>query len=190
MLYLYLALIESGGIHFAEDLRGEIHRAFGLETRVMNTPMDITPAYNPIRSQYDGSTLLSLLLAHSPSDALAVLGVTALDLFTPIFEYLFGLAQLNGRGAVLSTYRLRNELYGLAPDADLLAERLAKEAFHELGHVFGLVHCFSPWCVMNPSAFVEQIDSKSREFCRACRARIEKLPAGAAGALQAAGKAG
>ncbi len=65
-----------------------------------------------------------------------VLGVTDQDLFIPILTYVFGEAQLEGAAAVVSTARL-------AVDVDLfgrrvLAERLAKEAVHELGHCFGL----------------------------------------------------
>lgn len=84
------------------------------------------------------------------------------------------MAQLNGAGAILSTYRLKNERYGLPPDRILFAERLIKEGLHELGHTFGLVHCFNPHCVMNPSTYVEQIDAKSKELCRQCRTSIDE----------------
>jgi hypothetical protein len=66
-----------------------------------------------------------------------VLGIAGVDLFIPILTYVFGEAQLAGRAAVVSTYRLDNALYGLPANHRLLLDRLAKEAIHELGHTAG-----------------------------------------------------
>ena len=174
MSYVYISLIEPTGNHDLEGLREEIQKVFGAESRVIRSKIDIASAYDPIRSQYDASVLLLRLLEEQPPDVCAILGITEADLFVSIFEFLFGMAQLNGAGAILSTYRLKNELYGLLPDRILFAERLIKEALHELGHTFGLVHCFNPQCVMNPSTYVEQIDTKSQELCRQCRASMNE----------------
>jgi archaemetzincin len=174
MSYVYISLIEPTGNHDLEGLRDEIQKVFRAETRIIKSKIEISSAYDPIRSQYDASALLLRLLEDQPPDACAILGITEVDLFVPIFEFLFGMAQLNGAGAILSTYRLKNELYGLHPDRILFAERLIKEALHELGHTFGLVHCFNPQCAMNPSTYVEQIDVKSKELCRQCRTSINE----------------
>lgn len=174
MSYVYISLIEPTGNHDLEGLRNEIQKVFRAETRIIKSKIDISSAYDPIRSQYDASALLLRLLEEQPPDVCAILGITEVDLFVSIFEFLFGMAQLNGAGAILSTYRLKNELYGLLPDRILFAERMIKEALHELGHTFGLVHCFNPQCVMNPSTYVEQIDAKSKELCRQCRTSVNK----------------
>ena len=174
MSYVYISLIEPAGNRDLEGLRDEIRKVFGAETRVIKSKIDISSAYDPIRSQYDASVLLLRLLEEQPPDLCAILGITEADLFVSIFEFLFGMAQLNGAGAILSTYRLKNELYGLPPDRILFAQRLIKEALHELGHTFGLVHCFNPQCVMNPSTYVEQIDAKSKELCRQCRTSMNE----------------
>jgi archaemetzincin len=68
----------------------------------------------------------------------------------------------------MSTHRLRQEFYGLPPDDRLLLLRAEKEALHELGHAFGLVHCPEPECVMRVSHSVEHVDSKSSTFCEPC----------------------
>ena len=68
-----------------------------------------------------------------------MLGVTDRDLFIPILTYVFGEAQLGGRAAVVSTARLVEDVELFGPQ--LLVERLAKEAVHEVGHAFGLLHC-------------------------------------------------
>ena len=54
----------------------------------------------------------------------------------------------------------------------LLLERFRKEAIHELGHMFGLIHCSDPVCVMRSSTYVEDIDQKSQALCPKCRVQI------------------
>jgi archaemetzincin len=102
-----------------------------------------------------------------------LLAVTSFDLYIPILTFVFGEAQLNGPCAVLSTHRLRQEMYGLAPDVELLQQRTLKEAMHELGHTMGLTHCEDYTCVMAPSHAVEWIDLKTRSLCASCRAAVE-----------------
>ena len=66
------------------------------------------------------------------ADGAKILGVTDLDLFIPVFTFVFGEAQLGGCAALISTRRLRQEFYGLPPDTGLLFTRAEKEAVHEL----------------------------------------------------------
>ena len=90
----------------------------------------------------------------------------------PVLTYVFGEAQLGGRAAVVSLHRLDDELYGLPPNPKRLFQRLVKEAVHELGHTFDLVHCHEDGCVMASSTYVEEIDLKSERFCASCRASV------------------
>jgi archaemetzincin len=55
-------------------------------------------------------------------------------------------------------------------------ERLAKEAVHEVGHAFGLVHCDVEGCVMGRSPGVREVDEKGAEPCAECRARLAQSP--------------
>ncbi len=73
-----------------------------------------------------------------------MLALTGRDLFVPVLTFVFGQAQLGGRVAVVSLARLRQEFYGMAPNGEILMERAVKEALHETGHTFGLVHCRGP----------------------------------------------
>jgi archaemetzincin len=98
-----------------------------------------------------------------------VLGVTDVDLFVPVLRFVFGEAQLAGVAALVSVHRLRQEFYGELPDADLAAERLLKEALHELGHTFGLKHCGDWDCVMSASHSIERVDVRSAWYCPNCR---------------------
>lgn len=158
----------SAASRLVERLCADLERI--LATRVERRPSWFDPeaAFEPSRGQYDSSQFLELLLRGEGTGE-KVLGVTNVDLFIPVLTYVFGEAQVDGRAAVVSLHRLRNEAYGLAADDGLLAERLTKEAVHEIGHTLGLVHCVNPECVMHSSTYVEEIDLKGETFCRACR---------------------
>lgn len=124
------------------------------------------------RKQYDSRLLLEALHAELQDGDARLIGITEVDLFVPVFTFVFGEAQLNGRVAVASLFRLRNSFYGLPEDSELLAERLLKEAVHEIGHTFGLVHCHNPRRVMHSSPAVEEVDLKRSDLCRSCRRAI------------------
>lgn len=132
-------------------------------------------AHNPNRGQYDSTLLLRELASKRMPHQSRLLAVTEVDLFIPILTFVFGEAELGGRNAIVSTFRLRNELYGLPSDDTRLRERVAKEAIHEIGHTFGLVHCPQPDCVMNSSTYVEEIDLKSERYCLDCLGVVAKM---------------
>ncbi len=153
-------------------LKQSVSQTFKVQTRIRSCPFNFSPTYDAERDQYNSNGLLLDLISNTPPETLKILGVTNLDLFIPIFTFLFGEAQLNGIGALVSTHRLRNQFYGISEDQDLLRARLLKEGIHELGHTFGLVHCFALKCVMKSSTYVEEIDQKSVTFCRTCEQTI------------------
>lgn len=148
--------------------------SFHLETRISPIKIDPELTYDPSRGQYNSTEILAELLKNLPTGALKVLGVTDVDLFIPVLTFVFGEAQLDGPAALVSTHRLRNQFYGLPKDGTLLQERLDKEAIHEIGHTFGLVHCPDQTCVLNSSTYVENIDLKGKAFCMACREVLAK----------------
>jgi archaemetzincin len=137
-------------------------------------PINLNTVFNPVRNQYNSTSLLAQLIKNSHDNAGKIIGVCNVDLFIPILTYVFGEAQLEGIAAIVSTYRLRNEFYGGKPDKQLLMERLLKETTHELGHTYGLYHCHTPGCVMTSSTYVEDIDEKSVMFCKECNAVIQQ----------------
>jgi archaemetzincin len=135
-----------------------------LEEKVI----DPTSAYHAGRQQYYSTQLLGEVWNCGNRDSVKLLGVCDLDLFIPILTFVFGEAQLSNRSALISICRLRQKFYGLPEDSNLLYARCEKEAVHELGHTFGLLHCSSYTCVMHHSNSIEQIDLKSSFFCPAC----------------------
>lgn len=134
--------------------------------------IDSEPAFNPARNQYLSNRLLFSLLEHNPQFNGKILGITPFDLFAPVLTYVFGEAQLHGKVAVVSTYRLNEKLYGLPENRALMEERLLKEAVHELGHTFGLIHCPIFECVMHSSTAVEELDLKNHDFCPVCSIKL------------------
>ena len=137
-----------------------------LESRCR--PSRTTPCAGSIGSV----EILKALLRYAPRDAARVLGVTEADLGIPMLTFLFGQAQLDGRAAIISTCRLRQEFYGLAPDQALLRERIIKEMLHELGHTFGLTHCPDGKCAMSLATHIEFVDTKSASYCPRCGAYL------------------
>jgi archaemetzincin len=174
MSYIYIVPIEMKDHTFLETLEGLISDIFHMKTKRGDLNINLQEVFDTRRSQYNSSLVLQQLIANPPRDAEKILGVLDVDLFIPILTFVFGEAQLNGIGSVVSMHRLNNRFYGMDEDRELTARRLLKESVHELGHTFGLIHCSQPGCVMNSSTYVENIDQKSSEFCPLCQKGITK----------------
>jgi archaemetzincin len=101
-----------------------------------------------------------------------VLGIVTVDLFIPILTHVFGEAQLGGKSCIISTYRLKEGLF-FSRNEPPLVSRILKEAIHELGHTFKLRHCKEKTCIMHYCRSIEDVDHKSRHFCRYCDILIE-----------------
>lgn len=142
---------------------------FCVQCQALKARFDPEPSFNLERQQYFSTDLLERMQKRFAPKSFRLLGVTALDLYIPILTFVFGEAHLNGPCALVSTWRLRQEFYGLPPQPELLRERLVKEAVHELGHTLGLAHCDDYRCAMSPSHAVERIDLKSGNLCARCR---------------------
>jgi archaemetzincin len=125
-------------------------------------------AWDPARGQHSSTRVLQMLLDRRVADGVRALGVTEADLFIPMLTFVYGQAQLGGPAAVVSLARLRQEFYGFPPAPALLLERVAKEAIHELGHTFGLLHCLDHGCAMSLSSNILQVDEKRAELCAGC----------------------
>ena len=140
----------------------------GLTSRIFTSLATPKYAYNDTRCQYDSKLILKYLIQQCPHDAIRFVGVTPVDLYVPILKFVFGLAQIEGRCAVISTHRLCPRFYDQPSNPDLLLARIDKTVVHELGHTFGITHCRDRRCVMFSSTRIEDTDYKQPDFCPTC----------------------
>ena len=112
----YLDIIPIGEVEetLLSFLKQSLLQTFNIETRIRHCHFDLSVVYDPLRDQYNSTGLLLQLIQDTPPDTLRILGVTELDLFIPIFTFLFGEAQLKGVGALVSARRLDRRGKGLA----------------------------------------------------------------------------
>jgi len=165
--------------HFDSKLTGriekEVERIFHYPTLLTECYLNISQFYNPGRRQYDANGIMNVVSKSHLPGSVKTMGIFRVDLYIPILTYIFGQAELNGSLGVASLFRLRNELYGLEPNDEKMTDRFSKVIIHELGHLFGLIHCNYPICIMRSSTYVEDIDQKEIYFCHNCQEELIRL---------------
>jgi len=157
---------------FLSCIAESITNEYLLPVAVEEKYIDLANFYDPARRQYDANKLLKEIDAFSNFESIKRIGLFRVDLFIPILTYIFGQAFLNVKAGIASLYRLKNELYGIEPNDQILLERFKKVIIHELGHTFGLIHCHTPSCVMLSSTYMEDIDQKNVNLCIKCRTEL------------------
>jgi archaemetzincin len=175
MKKLQLLPVGSVDSRLLDWLREALEEKFRTKAEIVTANLDVSFARHAERQQYHSSEILLRMQSCLTRDTWRVLGVTSLDLYIPILTFVFGEAQIGGNSAIVSYHRLRQEFYGLPPDADLLANRLLIESVHELGHTLRLTHCADYRCAMAASHAVEWIDIKDSGYCEACLSRVMEL---------------
>ncbi len=170
----FLGLVALGPVdpEILRQLRTAITKILFLPARVLRPKPLPLQAYHVMRQQYHSTRLLEYLLNDDDSHAFRILGVTTADLFIPIFTFVFGEAQLEGKAALVSTFRLGGQAEGVAPPRYIFLRRLLKLSLHELGHTFGLGHCKQDGCISGFSANLETLDRKNLAFCKYCQALL------------------
>lgn len=157
---------------FLDEIIHDVEREFSAQVKTREGYLDLSEYFDPPRKQYNANRLLEEIESRFATDQTKTLALFNVDLYIPILTFIFGQAFLNGRCGIASAYRLKNELYGIGANEQVLIERLRKEVIHELGHTFGLIHCQNPVCVMRSSTYVEDIDQKSKSFCPKCKREL------------------
>ena len=108
-------------------------------------------------------------------DAIAVMGVTTLDIYSGSFNYVFGEAYKRGGIGVCSVARAMptgKRVRG-APHLSLDLRRLLKVVSHEVVHIFGLPHCARYYCVMNGYIDLSELDRAPMHLCPPCLKKLQ-----------------
>jgi archaemetzincin len=129
--------------------------------------------FNEEREQYNAAAILTDYEQREIEGKVIIL--TSIDLYIPIFTFVFGLAKLNGRAGIVSARRLHNKFYGLPDDEELFINRLIKEIVHELGHLLNLRHCNNFKCVMASSNTADDLDIKENKYCSNCLGLLARM---------------
>ncbi len=172
MKVLQLVAIGEFDVRLLEHVGATLGRQFGVPWDARFRGPDPAFAFHPERQQYHSTEILRTLQGYLDRHTWRLLGITDVDLYIPILTFVFSEAQMGGPCAIVSAHRLRQEFFGLPRDAELVRQRLLKEAVHELGHTLHLTHCDDYRCCMAPSHAVEWIDLKEADFCPVCRNQI------------------
>ena len=151
-----------------DHVRSEIHRVFGYSTEILSLLDDVNFAFDPRRDQHHSTPILEKLAGLMPARGVKVLAITTVDLFIPILTHVYGEAQLGGKACIISTCRL-DEGISKVLKKEVYLFRVAKEAIHELGHTFKLLHCKDRTCIMHYCREIQDVDRKSDQLCRYCR---------------------
>ena len=134
------------------------------------SPTEIPPAaaFDNVRRQFNAAILIQALESMEDDSYDKILGVMGADLFLPIFTHVFGDARIGGFAGVVSLFRLQEQTGHPYSHDPVILERAAKVALHELGHLFNLVHCPEPECLMHFAGDLGDLDRSPLYFCRSC----------------------
>lgn len=167
----FLGLVPLGHVDLQvlQHLCTAIAEFLSLPVRILPSRPLPPHTYHLRRNQYHSTQLLEYLLSEDHDEAFRVLGITAVDLHIPIFTFVFGEAQLDGRAAIISTFRPGGGADNIRPRQPIFLERLIKLGLHELGHTFNLPHCRREGCLMGFAANLEILDQKTVKLCDYCR---------------------
>jgi archaemetzincin len=148
---------------------------FAMEVRLLPSlslnGQRIKERHNPTtrKRQLLATDILTVLKKRIPQDAFCLLGITMEDLYPePSWNFVFGQASLRERVGVYSFARYDPAFYGQPRGNDhkkILLRRSCKVLAHEIGHMFGLLHCIYYRCALNGSNHLAESDARPMHVC-------------------------
>ena len=153
--------------------------AYGLPVKTLDPmPLSVIPVRARRKNPETGTLqflapeiLYKVLAPALPTDAAAMLGFTAVDLYSGEHSnFVFGLANRSKRVGIWSLARSGSTI-GFTGGFRKCLRRTIKTAAHETGHMFGMRHCIASACNMNGSNGREESDRRPLAFCSECLAK-------------------
>ncbi len=127
-------------------------------------PIELPDSYfDPVRQQYRLDLILGWLVKRCDQTRFRTIGVLAVDVYAPDYNFLFGQAKLFGPACVASTARMGGRV---ALGRQSPAERWHGLVRHEFGHALGLAHVAGR-SVMRYSDTLDGLDAESTSLTRA-----------------------
>lgn len=135
------------------------------------------------KGQYAVLPILHALYLSKPRDAFCVIGITMEDLYhTKSDSFTVGSARYKEKTAMFSFARY-NPCFGLITTINTpaintqttLLLRSCKVLVHELGHLFGLIHCVWYDCCMNGSGNLDEDNRQPLHFCPVCLRKLQTI---------------
>lgn len=159
-------------------LAGRVGVTFGVKTRVLDGALSASTAgareaaWAPGRSQLDADELIAQLSREARSTladpkVVAIVGVTATDLYAGNLNFVFGTAA--ERAGVFSLARFA----GPHEARDTALSRATKQAFSTVGFALGVPRCSSSSCARAYPHSLAEMDRKGHALCRECLRRVD-----------------
>jgi archaemetzincin len=156
-------------------LDSKLGRDFVFELSA-STPPPPSEGYNEERRQYSAESFLPLAEKLSAGKHyFASIILTDVDIFAKFTNYVFGLADMVQRVAVVSSCRIHPSFWGNKETKEIFEEQWGKVVTHEFGHTLGLLHCNDWNCVMKYSNSPPELYRKGKEFCRKCAGEVAEI---------------
>ena len=165
---IYFAPLKFSNKDVTVRLNKELSGIFSVHIETIHINIDLSESYSSERKQYHSTKIIESALSKTDFADGKILIITEADLYVPVLTFVFGEAQLGGKHSIVSVCRLHEEFYTGYTNEELFYERTRKEVLHELGHTFGLLHCFDWDCVMHSSNSIEEVDIKGNTYCKHC----------------------
>ena len=183
--YLYLATFPNLNSDVVELIAAKVTEEFGIEVRVINigareSEVNIRDRQlgnimrlKQVRSQYDANALMNQIsgrfrnMMNEPY-SLGILGITAEDIYTDDYNFLFGLGQT--RLGVMSYARFLLD----KPSTEQFEKRAVMQAFSSAGIIIGIPRCTYPSCARAYPHSLEEHDRKDLMLCYECRQNLRQ----------------
>lgn len=150
------------------QLKQFLETAFSSQVAIQESVPTPKDCYDSGRRQYDAGKILSNLMQRSWVHRQTHLNMVVMkdDLFAPNLNFVFGYADYVNHISVFSLARL------VSKNKKLTLRRVLKIARHEIAHMYGLVHCTSPFCVMRGVNNLDELDASTLSMCNGCAMKV------------------